>query len=260
MKATSIPAYENTFANTGKDSHGKQFILSPKSVKFNNNTEVMNYVDCKRSNNDSSFYTAQEIEKKRIVLHFTEGYLKGDIATLTQPGNMVSTPFVIARNGTIYNLWASKFWSYHLGPGAVGGNTDMSKSSIGIEISNIGPLKKVGNNLVTQYGNTDVYCSLNDTHLYHNLSPAYRGNKYYAAFTTAQYNAVISLLRFLTNKYNIPRSFLAVPNRYNLFTSNAEAIAYRGICSHVNFRPVGEKVDIGPAFNWDMVIQAVQAS
>jgi hypothetical protein len=62
------------------------------------------------------------------------------------------------------------------------------------------------------------------------------------------------LLRFLTNRYNIPRTFLPEAQRYELFGSDAEAAASTGIVTHVNFRPPGEKVDIGPAFDWTRVI------
>jgi N-acetyl-anhydromuramyl-L-alanine amidase AmpD len=165
----------------------------------------------------------------------------------------VSVPFVIARSGHIYNLWASKYWSYHLGPGAIGGNSAMSQRSIGIEISNIGFLrKKAGGLLHTVYSSDDVYCTEQETGFYQKLPTAYRGEQYYATFTNAQYNALISLLRFLTARYNIPRTFLPVATRFNPFANAAEAEGFKGICSHVNFRPSG-KWDIGPAFNWGRV-------
>ncbi len=149
MKASSITAHENSFQSTGLDAFGKKFILTEGTYTINGTTETIKIMNCARDNGAKSFYYQEETVKKKIVLHFTMGYLKGDIATLTN--QHVSVPFVVGRNGIIYNLFASKFWSYHLGPGAVGGNTAMSKGCIGIEISNIGPLKKVGDNLVTTY-------------------------------------------------------------------------------------------------------------
>jgi N-acetylmuramoyl-L-alanine amidase len=90
--------------------------------------ESLKVLDCTRANSDTSYYYKEETVKKKIILHFTLDYLKGDIATLTT--NHVSVPFVVGRSGLIYNLFASKYWSYHLGPGASGGNTAMSKDCI----------------------------------------------------------------------------------------------------------------------------------
>jgi N-acetyl-anhydromuramyl-L-alanine amidase AmpD len=255
MRATSIPAHEKGFRNTGKDSSGKQHVLSPFGVTVPGTEEKVAMVRCARENGDDSFYFQEETPKKRIVLHFTAGYLKGDIDTLTKPGNHVSVPFLIARDGTIYNLWPSKYWSYHLGPGAEGGNTEMSKSSIGIELSNIGYLEKKGTNLVTQYSSTDIYCSEDETAFYQKVKP-FREHEYFATYTKEQYASLVKLLRYLTAQYKIPREFVAVAERYGTFPKISQ---FQGITSHVNFRPSG-KWDIGPCFEWDAVCAGVQAA
>jgi N-acetylmuramoyl-L-alanine amidase len=252
MKASSIITHEKSFQTTGIDSNGKQFVLKEETVKIKNTTQTIKITDCIRQNGDKSYYYEEETAKKKIVLHFTMGYLKGDIATLTK--GHVSVPFVIGRNGNIYNLFASKYWSYHLGPSAIGGNTAMSKESIGIEISNIGPLKKIGDNLVTTYGDNDVYCTLNETQYYTKLVNKYREFEYYAKFTDAQYLSTIKLIKFLCAKYNLPKTFVAEAKRFNILTS-AEFTAFKGIVSHVNCRT--DKVDIGPAFDWNRIVSGV---
>lgn len=251
MKATSISSHEKSFRDSGIDAFGKKFILTPETVSIPGDSSKLTLLDCRRDNSDDSFYYKEIVPKKRIVLHFTAGYLKGDIATLTTPYYHVSVPFIIARSGDIYNPWASKYWSYHLGADAVGGNTEMSNSSIGIEISNIGFLVKNGKNFHTIYSNDDVYCTQAETAYYTEI-PAYRGQKYYATFTNAQYNSLILLLRYLTARFNIPRTFLPTDKMYDTFPSAKAAADFSGICSHVNFRPTG-KWDIGPAFNWKKV-------
>lgn len=250
MRAISIPAHEAGFKSTGRDALGKKFLLKEVIIAIGNTGEKLTLIDCIRENKDKSFYFEEEVPKEKIVFHFTAGYLKGDISTLTQPGNHVSVPFVIGRNGDIYNLWASKFWSYHLGPSAVGGNSNMSSKTIPIEISNIGPLKRIGNNLVSTYRDTDIYCGLEETSLYHKI-PKYRGFEYFAAFTEAQYKSIKGLLLFLTGKYNIPYQFLSENKRFELFTES-EVKIFKGVCSHVNFRK--DKWDIGPAFDWGKII------
>jgi N-acetyl-anhydromuramyl-L-alanine amidase AmpD len=251
MKATSIPQHEASFRQTGIDSSGTKFQISNESARINDKAGgLLNLEFCTKQVPDKSYYYEEEFPKERIVLHFTAGYLKGDIAQLSRKGVEVSVPFVIARSGHIYNLWSSKYWSYHLGPGAIGGNTAMSQRSIGIEISNIGFLrKKSGGLLHTVYSTDDVYCTEQETAYYQKLPAAYRGEQYYATFTSAQYNALNLLLRFLTARYKIPRTFLPTAKRFDPFASAAEAEGFKGICSHVNFRPTG-KWDIGPAFNW----------
>lgn len=252
MRATSVNGHESSFQNNGIDSAGKRFILSNETVAIGGTDESITFVDCRRDNGDKSYYYEEIYPKKKIVLHFTMGYLKGDIDTLTR--QHVSVPFVIGRNGNIYNIFASKYWSYHLGPGAVGGNTAMSRECIGIEISNIGPLKKSGNNLVTTYSNSDVYCSIDETSHYLKLPNNFRGYEYFAKFTDNQYNSLIKLLKFLCRKYNIPKTFLNEPKRYQILSAN-EFTNFSGIVSHINCRT--DKVDIGPAFDWNRVITGV---
>lgn len=251
MKATSIPNHEQSFLSTGIDSTGKKFKLKLSIVPIPGSTGTVKIIDCVRENNDDSFYYEDTFPKERIVLHFTAGYLKGDIGTLTSPGNHVSVPYVIGRGGEIYKLWDDSFWSYHLGSGASGGNTEMSKRSIAIEISNIAWLEKVGQNLVSSYSKKDVYCTLAETTYYTKLDTPYRDQIYYASFTAAQYDSLSKLLKLLLAKYPaISGKFIDVPQRYDFLPNPA---AHKCIMSHVNFRPSG-KWDIGPAFNWNSVM------
>lgn len=254
MKALSILQHEATFRQSGIDSSGTKFILTDETVTIPDKAGgKITFVDCHKEVPDKSFYYEEEHPKQRIILHHTAGYLKGDIAQLSRQSVEVSVPFVIARSGHIYNLWKSKYWSYHLGPGAIGGNAEMSQSSIGIELSNIGFLRKrAGGILHTVYGTNDVYCTEAQTAYYQKLPAAYRGERYYARFTSAQYNSLILLLRFLTHRYNIPRKLIAPLQRFESFDSVAKAQQFKGICSHVNFRSSG-KWDIGPAFDWERV-------
>ena len=251
MKATSIPQHEASFRQTGIDSSGTKFILTDETVNIPDSAGgTITFVDSVKQVPDKSYYYEEVFPKQRIVLHHTAGYLKGDIAQLSRKGTEVSVPFVIARSGHIYNLWASKYWSYHLGPGAVGGNAAMSQRSIGIELSNIGFLRRKSNGLLhTIYSTEDIYCAETETAFYQKLSTPYRGERYYAKFTTAQYNSLLLLLRFLTARYQIPRVMLPPTKRFDAFASAAEAENFKGICSHVNFRASG-KWDISPAFDW----------
>ena len=249
MYAGDLPLHENQFRTTGVDSAGRKHTLSPLEVDIPGEGTKLQVVRCASADGDHSYYTAEAVAKDRVALHFTAGYLKGDIAALTRPNYRVSVPFVIARDGTIYNLFGSSYWSYHLGPAAVGGNEEMSKRSVGIEISNIGPLQKMGADLVPAVA-PGAYCRFAETGFY--AATPFRGYSYYASFTEAQYRSLIALLRYCTAKFNIPRQFLPSPQRYMTLGSIP---SFKGIASHVNFRT--DKFDIGPAFDWERVIQGL---
>jgi len=223
----------------------------------------------------SSFFYPETHKRKinktnqRIILHFTAGQASGDIKTLSKENFHVSTPYIIGRDGTIYRMFSPRQWSHHLGIKVDEFGLDADPCSIGIEISNYGPLKENGHGeLMTIYDS--VYCRTKDTEGYVKLDHPYRGYEYYASYTPEQYEATIMLLRYLTETFDIKRKFLPTDKtlesqgkydqiaRYSKYKSGAEAEAFKGICSHVNYRPTG-KWDIGPAFDWDKVIAGVTA-
>ena len=263
MKALNIPQFEKRFLDDKKDTRGKKFLLEENSVPIKGSDEAMHYVDCiiHPSNKLSyePYYQREKSEKTQIVLHFTAVYLKGDIAALTGNRKMVSVPFVIARDGTIFKLWSSAYWAYHLDIGG-GRSKKMSQKTIAIEVSNIGPLPLFGQELHTCYaepkaGKKDAYCHLDEQEHYIKLETPYRGKQYYATFTDAQYDSMITLLRYLTAEYGIPPAFLPEDQRYEVLEPSI-IDAFQGITTHVNYRPSG-KWDIGPAFEWDRLIKGV---
>lgn len=79
----------------------------------------------------------------------------------------------------------------------VAGNPETNKV---IEISNIGHIIKSGQNLVTPYSLTDVYCALTDTALYTKLSTSYRGQAYFAAFTEGPMHQRIEIAEVFVDK------------------------------------------------------------
>jgi N-acetyl-anhydromuramyl-L-alanine amidase AmpD len=214
-----------------------------------------------------SYYYNTENKKDLIVLHSTAGTLRADMASLTAQDNHVSVSYVIARSGDIYELFDPKYWSYHLGKGSVGGNRVNSARSIGIELSNYGPLIKKGENLETIYSQLkytdsngvekkskkDVYCNTSDVDEYTIVDDEFRGYKYFASFTDEQYIALSDLLDYLCKEFDIPKTFIDEDERFNVFSSASEAKSYKGICTHVNYRKSG-KWDLGPDFNWDRLM------
>jgi N-acetyl-anhydromuramyl-L-alanine amidase AmpD len=253
MKFDKIPEHEQSFRSTATGIQGAKYTLSDFLVQIPDEPLTFPMTSCRPASGDKSYYYDEDTEKSKVVLHFTAGYLKSDVFYLSKEGNKVSVAFVVSRDGGIYNLFHSGKWSYHLGKGSMGGNGTNSKASVGIELCNIGPLKRIGDNLVTSYSDSDVYCTIADTDQYVETAQEFRGYKYFATHTDAQYRSLALLLRYLTKKYDIPREFLPEDKRY---LTNAEVAAFKGIVTHINFRTDG-KWDLGPGFDWDRLIADV---
>ena len=264
MRFTSIPALEKAFRQTGNQN---EYTFQPVDVPVPGETLRLNAQFCKPRNRSGYFHDVIH-PKQRIVMHFTAGNLRGDMSTLTRQDFHVSVAFVIARDGTIYQLFPAKFWSGHLGKGVGNDGTGnaQDKATIGIELSNYGYLTRHQGNLETIYsrqvdpktgktGPADVYCSLDEQEAYQHIDKPFREQTYFATHTDAQYESLIVLLRYLTAAYHIPRQFLPETTR---FQTTPDVLNFRGIVSHINYRPSG-KWDIGPAFDWNRVIAGVQA-
>ncbi len=242
------------------------YTFTPFSLPVSGENLTLRGVLCKPKNRADYFNTPEPPpSKQQIVLHFTAGNLSGGMSTLTTQDRRVSVAFVLARDGTIYQLFPSKYWSGHIGAGIgnSGTNNARDKVTIGIEIINYGYLVERDSNLETIYSRTrenpnriDLFCPLTQTEAYQKLNTPFREQKYYASYTPQQYDSLVVLLRFLTKKYNIPRQFLAESKRY---LPTQDVLSFKGIVSHVNYRPSG-KWDIGPAFDWQQVISGVQAA
>ena len=254
--------FDKLFPNSSKDRKEVEQLLGSEleferfSHEIKGDPFKLEYYQVSRKDGTANYYFNTRVEKKKAVLHFTAGQIIGDLRTLTSHPQKISTAFVIGRDGTIYKLFASSLhWAWHLGSGALGTNTKMSPSSIGIEISNWGPLKEDGGgNLLTDGG--AWYCSMDQTDAYIKLSKPYRDRMYYATMTPQQYESVIILLRYLTSEpvIGIKKNFLPAGQRDQLFASNQAARDFEGICCHTNFRPSGKWDLCEEAFDWEKII------
>lgn len=241
MIVNKINQYENRFI---RNNNLKPF----KSVTING-YKIEGYKVIKKYD---TFFYKNKTNKKKICIHFTAGNLNSDINQLTKENFHVSVPYVIGVNGVIYKLFEDNKWSYHLGRGASGGNKKMSMETIGIELSNYGILKKRGEYLYTIYNN--IFCKINDTDKYYYSKNGYRGYNYFAAYSDAQIDSLIVLLRYLMDKYNIPLNIL----KEGLYNKNMST--FKGICSHTNFRGLNklneyDKFDMGDnnVFPWQKI-------
>ena len=223
MRPETIKKREDEFFSNLTNSSGVKYKLTA-TTDIGNDVKVYSI----RPDFNSYYYNVRTV-KKSICLHFTVGYIKSDTSSLSKADNHVSVSYVVDRSGRIYEMFPDTEWSYHLGSGAVGGNGAMSKQSIGIEISNYGPLKLSGENLVDAYKNE--YCKVSETEFY--SKHTYRGYDYYASMTDVQIDAVATLVKYLGRKHNIPMNFKPDDNP---FATDAEALAFKGVFYHTNVR------------------------
>ena len=241
-----IPASTRDFLTRGvgvsNDGLPVRFTLTPMTVAVPGEDEPLEIVRCRPADGRTDYWTDQDIEKQRIVLHHTVGSVKSDVGTLVSRGRL-SVAYVIAEDGTILELFDPSKWSYHVGEEASGGNTAMSATSIGIDLCNYGNLKRDGDTLLNDYGSR--YCHIDETEAY--VEAPLRGIQYFARFPEAQVRALARLLRTLTDRFGIPVAFLPLDQRFE-WQDGPTMTAFRGICSHINFR--ADKWDVGPALDW----------
>lgn len=74
-----------------------------------------------------------------VIIHHTgSDAAERALRTLTSADSRVSAHYLIARNGTIYQLADERARAWHAGESYWGGNADLNSSSLGIELDNNG--------------------------------------------------------------------------------------------------------------------------
>lgn len=184
-------------------------------------------------------YFPQVHHKDLIVLHGTAGSsAKGAVEHWNTSADRVATAFIIARDGTVHEVFPRNCWAWHVGFNGV----ELERRSVGVELVNIGPLRRHGNEMRNAYGS--VFCHADEQDRY--VQRSWRGYDCYATYTAEQYMAVRSLLDELCAEFGISRDIRASGE---LVDHPREA---KGIATHTNFRR--DKWDIGPAFEWERIV------
>ncbi len=182
-------------------------------------------------------FTREKVDT--VLLHFTAGSTAyGAAATFQTNGKKVHTPYIVDKDGTIYEMYdPEKIWGYHLGVSDLA----TEKRCIGIEIVNEGPLKLKDGKLCwwpkdysTPYTGEAVE------------TEPFRGFTHWAAFPDPQVQAVVALTKELCRRFGIP---YLIPNKETRERAHKPAEFPKGICTHQQFR--ADKVDIGPAWPWE---------
>jgi len=165
--------------------------------------------------------------KKYIFLHHTAGgSAASSIASWASTPDHIATPYVIDRDGTIYETYSPAMWAYHLG---VKGNSAIEKASIGIEICSYGALDKD----YKTYTGKKIEAGKA-------VPVDFRGQKLWERYTDEQIEALKALLPYLMKNFGIklqdnPKDFWEYRNPLTLPS---------GIYSHTTVRK--DKIDIFP--------------
>ncbi len=204
-------------------------------------------------------YVRKAVPKTQIVLHHTvsgEG-VRGDIGHWMRNTPRIATSFIIDREGTIHQLFSSKYWGYHLGLKVKHFKTfglnykNLNSSSIGIELDSWGGLKQIDGKWYASpndFGRGNATYSKSGVKIKIKLSDdqvvvykdGYRGYKGFEKYTDAQIDSAMILTRYLGNRYRIPLNF-----NCNMFDVNKDALNDTpGVWTHTSFRP--DKSDCHP--------------
>lgn len=178
--------------------------------------------------------------KNLIILHFTAGASAvSAFNTWNNSTGHVATPYIVDRDGTIYELFDPACWAFHLGIPNSGGVHDMR--SIGIEIANVGPLKLGADGTTLTWWTGAAYTGPSRV-----LDQPWRGYSHFADFPAAQVSAVAALVAQLCHQFGIPKRLPPDNKRFEFDLGLFKD--YAGVATHSNFRM--DKWDIGPAFDW----------
>jgi len=90
----------------------------------------------------TTWYPSPNFDERRpnlVVIHHTSDATREQaLATLTDPAREVSAHYLVARDGTVYQLVDETKRAWHAGVSRWGADTDVNSSSIGIELDNDG--------------------------------------------------------------------------------------------------------------------------
>jgi len=199
----------------------------------------------------------EELTKKQFVVwHGTEGRTRntpasgrpGRATTSIDAWNLdalrVGAPYVVDRDGTIYQTFDDAGWIYHLGLKGTKGRYD--RASVAIELANEGPLRLDGDRLYAFGMNTPdtVFTGFH-------FAADWRGASFFAELDEVQVDAAIDLTLDVCAKNNIDPIFYYPSTTYDF----PRCFQVATIICHSNCRK--GKLDL---FLPDWVFQKIEAA
>lgn len=206
-------------------------------------------------------YYAVETKKAQICLHHTASGrgIDGDWTHWLNDPARVATPVIIGTDGTIFQIFQSKYWGHHLGikPAVFTSrglpadqNNRLNKLCIGIEIDAWGPLvrydgawrsytgSKVPDNEVVHY--TTPFKNIPFSEYFQKIGVVGNPAMAYHRYTDKQIYATAQLLQVWCEHYKIPKAY----NESMWDVSHDALSGVPGIWTHVSYR--ADKNDCHP--------------
>ena len=192
-------------------------------------------------------YLTDVFPKKHIVIHHTSGSsMAGAWNWWNQTPERVGTPFIIDRDGIIYETFDPKMWAAHMG--LKGSLYNLEKSSIGIELVAMGGLRKLAGKI--GYFFLPLFPSLTSAKLVPesevlNLSKSpYRGFEAFQRYTDEQIIGLCQLIGMLKSLFPMIKLENFDPKILNEFNPEAVIKEGKGLISHSTVRQ--DKSDTAP--------------
>jgi len=181
-------------ATFGLIARRKAAVAGPKPLSIENHRLVGDNVTFAETPNKGG-----ELTPRYLVMHYTAGKsAKSSINWLTNPDSKASAHIVLGRDGSICQLAPFNVKTWHAGVSHWDGLSGMNGYSIGIEMDNAGPLKKVGDTyhawFGTQYAENDV------VYAKHRLDSEPR---WWHTYTEVQIQKALELVQLLVRHYDL---------------------------------------------------------
>ena len=140
-----------------------------------------------------------DLSPRYLVFHYTAGKnATSSINWLTNPESKASAHLILARDGTICQLAPFNVKTWHAGISHWEGLSGLNSYSIGIEMDNAGPLKKVGNKYQAWFGT--LYAEDQVVYAKHRLD---NEPCWWQAYTEVQIQRALELAQLLVRHYDL---------------------------------------------------------
>lgn len=140
-----------------------------------------------------------DLAPRYLVFHYTAGKsAASSINWLSNPESKASAHLVLARDGTITQLAPFNVKTWHAGLSHWDGLSGLNSSSIGIEMDNAGPLKKVGDKYQAWFGT--LYTEDEVVLAKHKLDDE---SRWWHAYTEVQIQKALELAQLLVRHYDL---------------------------------------------------------
>ena len=222
--------------------------------------EALNLSDIVQVDFPEDQYYREETQKTQIVIHHTVsgGLAQGVIDWWNTDPQKIATQFVIQNDGTIYQLYSSKFWAHHLGVKAdflkAQGFADygsrnllLNKSTVAMETCNWGGLVKAddGTYHPAKWDTTlrkyvpYMKVTIPEENVQEYDKP-FRDFIYFEKYTPEQINSIGQLVTYLCDKFGIDKTY-----KEDMWAVSKNALgSVPGIWTHVSYR--ADKSDCHP--------------